>query len=214
MSSDNRHKPLDENEQYRRALEVLRGGGVVAMPTDTVFGLIAVAADAGAVARIYEIKRRDPAEPLPLFVADDSQAELIADVSDAARALTRRFWPGALTIVVPLRPSFRTPAAAGGDTVGVRAPGDPVLREIAAQLGPLTGTSANLAGAPEAHSAAEARAQLGDAVDMVVDARVEASGVPSTVVDCSQPGVVGIVREGGVSRDELAAALAGLADVG
>jgi len=204
---------LDENEQYRRAVDVLRQGGVVAVPTDTVYGLVAVAADRAAVDRVYEIKTRDPAQPLPLFVASAEQAGLIAELNAAARALAAKFWPGALTIVVPKRPAYETRAVAGGDSVGVRVPADPFLREAASQLGPLTGTSANLAGRDECRTATDVRAQLGDAIDLIVDAPVAATGMPSTVVDCTDPSRVRILREGAVPRDAIAAALAGIAQV-
>ncbi len=202
---------MGENEQYRRAFEALRAGGVVALPTDTVYGLIAVAADDAAVERVYEIKARDPAQAMPVFVGSVDQAELIAEMTDAARRLAGAFWPGALTIVMRAKPSFTTRAAAGGETIGVRVPNDPFLREAASQLGPLTGTSANIAGREECHTAAEVRAQLGDAVDVIVDAPVRANGTPSTVVDCSEPAAVRIVREGAIGRDAIADALAGVA---
>jgi len=202
---------LGENEQYRRAFEALRAGGVVALPTDTVYGLIAVAADDAAVERVYEIKARDPAQAMPVFAGSVDQAELIAEMTDAARRLAGAFWPGALTIVMRAKPSFTTRAAAGGETIGVRVPDDPFLCEAASQLGPLTGTSANIAGREECHTAAEVRAQLGDAVDVIVDAPVRATGMPSTVVDCSEPAAVRIVREGAIGRDAIADALAGVA---
>ncbi len=197
---------MNQNEQYRRALEVLREGGVVALPTDTVFGLCALASDDGAVHRLLDIKQRPAGQALPLFVASVEQAELIAEMTTPAHVLAARFWPGALTLVVPRRPQFHTLAAEGA-TVGVRAPADPVLRELAAQLGPLTGTSANRHGQPDTHTAAEARAQLGDAVDLIVDAPVSATGVASTVVDCTDERTVRILREGAVTRAELVRAL-------
>jgi len=202
---------LDEKEQYRRAIEALRAGGIVALPTDTVYGLLALATDVAAVERVYETKVRDPAQPMPLFVGSVEQAELIAEMTGAARRLAERFWPGALTIVLRIKPPFQTRAAAGGNTVGVRLPADPFLREAASQLGPLTGTSANIAGRDECHTATEVRAQLGDSVDLIVDARVAAGGVPSSVVDCSDPAAVRIVREGAIGRDAIAEALAGVA---
>ncbi len=202
---------MGEKEQYRQAVEALRAGGIVALPTDTVYGLVALATDRAAVGRVYETKGRDPAQPMPLFVGYIEQAELIAEMSDAARRLAERFWPGALTIVLRMKPSFQTGAAAGGETIGVRVPADPFLREAASQLGPLTGTSANVAGREECHTAAEVRAQLGEAVDLIVDAPVAAGGTPSTVVDCTDLAAVRIVREGAVDRDAIADALAGVA---
>lgn len=189
---------MSTKEQYRHATDVLRGGGLVAMPTDTVFGLIAVAADDAAVHRLYDVKQRDLTQALPLFVGSVEQCRLIAEANGVSDALAAAFWPGALTIVLPKRASYRTRAAAGGDTIAVRVPGDPVLREMAQQLGPLTGTSANRSGQPECHTAAEVRAQLGDDVDLIVDAPIDATGVPSTIVDCTDAAAVRIIRAGAI----------------
>jgi L-threonylcarbamoyladenylate synthase len=205
---------LSSEEQYRQATIELRGGGVVALPTDTVYGLCALAADGVAVDRIYAIKQRRPDQAMPVFVASVEQAETICEWNPTAGALADRFWPGALTIVLPKKLSFPTRAAAGESTIGVRAPGDARLRELAAALGPLTGTSANIAGREECRTAAEVRAQLGDQIDFVVDAPIDATGVPSTIVDCSAPGIVRVLREGGIDRDAIAETVAGLASVG
>lgn len=211
--SAHRHKPLDEKQQFRRAIQALREGGIVAMPTDTVYGLITVASNSAAVDRVYDAKARDPAQPMPLFVGDIEQAAIIVELNDAARRLAERFWPGALTIVLPRKASFRTRAAAGGETIGVRAPADPLLREMAQQLGPLTGTSANLAGREECHDAAAVRAQLGDRVDCIVDAAPLATGKPSTIVDLTDGRHARVLREGDITKAMLADALAGIADV-
>ena len=200
-----------EKRQYRKAIEALAAGGLVALPTDTVYGLCAVAADAAAVRRLYDVKSRPADQPLPLLVASVEQAELVAEMNDGARALAAAFWPGALTIVLRRRSSYRTLAAGGGDTIGVRVPDDPAIREIAAQLGPLTGTSANRSGAEEARSAREVATQLGVDVDLIVDAGIHGNRLTSTVVDCSEPGVVRIVREGAIGREVIVDALAGLA---
>jgi L-threonylcarbamoyladenylate synthase len=205
--------PDDLRAQYTRARDVLREGGLVALPTDTVYGLCAVAADRAAVERLYDVKARDPKQPLPLFVGSLEQARLVVETNEASDALAAKFWPGALTIVLRKRPAFETRAAAGGDTVGVRMPDDALLRELALDLGPITGTSANIAGREECHSAAEVRAQLGDAVDLIVDAPVAASGKPSTIVDCTNPRDLRVIREGAIDRVALDAALAGLAAV-
>ena len=198
------HEPDDA---YAHAADVLQSGGVVALPTDTVYGLCARADDPAAVERIYDIKQRDPAQAMPVFVADVDQAREIADFNDTAIALASAFWPGALTIVVPASDTYTSRALAGGRTIALRAPGDDRIRDLCAAVGPITGTSANIAGREECHTAADVRAQLGDAVDLIVDAAIDATGQPSTIVDCSQPGVVRIVRDGGVKRDAIASAL-------
>lgn len=205
---------MNAKDQYRRALEVLRQGGIAAMPTDTVYGLVAVAADDAAVRRIYEVKGRDPAQAMPLFVSSVEQARLIAELNPAAETLASAFWPGALTLVLRRRARYRTEAAAGGDTLAVRVPDDAALREFAAQLGPLTGTSANRSNAPEGRTADEVRAQLGDDVSCIVDAPVAAADVPSTIVDCTDGARVRLLREGAVPRQRIAHALAGIASVG
>jgi L-threonylcarbamoyladenylate synthase len=200
--------PDDLRAQYTRARGVLREGGLVALPTDTVYGLCAVAADRAAVERLYDVKARDPKQPLPLFVGSLEQARLVVETNEASDALAAKFWPGALTIVLRKRPAFETRAAGGGDTVGVRMPDDALLRELALDLGPITGTSANIAGREECHSAAEVRAQLGDAVDLIVDAPVAASGKPSTIVDCTDPRDLRVIRASAIDRAALDAALA------
>lgn len=188
---------------YEDAAEVLQSGGVVALPTDTVYGLCALAIDGGAVETVYAIKERDPRQALPLFVSSLEQAETIGDFNHAARALANAFWPGALAIVVPKKPSFSSRAAAGGTTVAIRMPDDAPLQKLCREVGVITGTSANLSGQPECHTAAEVEAQLGQRVNLIVDAPVEAWGSPSTIVDCSEDGVVRIVRDGAVTREAI-----------
>jgi L-threonylcarbamoyladenylate synthase len=196
-------------DEFLRARDVLRAGGLVALPTDTVYGLCAVATDGAAVERLYEVKVRDPKQPLPLFVGSIEQARLIVEMNDAADALASKFWPGALTIVLRKKPAFATRASAGGDTIGVRVPDDPMLRELALDLGPITGTSANIAGREECRTAAEVRAQLGNNVDLAVDAPVAASGKPSTIVDCVDPANIRLLREGAIDRAAIDAVIAG-----
>ncbi len=202
---------MDIKQQYRDAIDVLRRGGIVALPTDTVFGLCALAADRAAVERVYDAKARDPKQAMPLFVASIDQAELIAEMTPPALRLAGRFWPGALTIVARKKRAYTSRALAGGDTIALRAPDDPAIREMAAQLGPLTGTSANIAGREECHTAAEVRDQLGDAVDLIIDAPVQATGQPSTIVDCTDERSLRVLRDGAISRETIASALAGSA---
>lgn len=194
-------------QDYRRAVDVLREGGIVALPTDTVYGLVAVAADAAAVERVYDAKGRDPLQAMPVFVGSIEQCELIAEMNGPARRLAERFWPGALTIVLRRKTRFATRAASGGETIGVRMPADPVIRELALQLGPLTGTSANRSGAAECRTAGEVEQQLDGRVDLIVDAPAASIAKPSTVVDCSDGSGVRILREGAITRAAVAEAL-------
>lgn len=187
----------------QRAVDVLRAGGLVAHPTDTVYGLAALPRDDEAVRKLFEAKRRRPDQSTPLLIASPADlAAVAAEASEIAQRLIASFWPGGLTIILRKAQSFRS-LAASGDTVGVRVPDHPVPRELMRLLGaPITGTSANLAGGPEPLTADDVRTQLGDAVDLIIDGGRCAGGRPSTVVDCTvEP--PRIVREGAISREEL-----------
>ena len=186
-----------------RAVEVLRSGGLVAYPTDTVYGLAALPGDDGAVERLFAAKGRDPEQSTPLLIASPRDLAAVAvDVPAFALGLMREFWPGGLTIVLRKAPAFHSKAIVG-DTVGVRVPDHAVPRELVRLLGgPITGTSANIAGGPEPLTADDVRSQLGDRVDLIIDGGRCPGGRPSTVVDCTtEP--PRIVREGAIGREEL-----------
>jgi L-threonylcarbamoyladenylate synthase len=186
-----------------RAAEILRRGGLVAYPTDTVYGLAALPADDAACTRLFEAKQRAPDQSTPLLIASPHDLALVAaDVPAVARRLIGQFWPGGLTIVLPKAHTFRSLAVAG-DTVAVRVPDHPVPRELVRLLGsPITGTSANIAGGPEPLTADNVRAQLGDAVDLILDGGPCSGAQASTVIDCTVD-PPRIIREGAISREEL-----------
>ena len=188
-----------------RAVDILRRGGLVAYPTDTVYGLAALPTDARAVHRLFETKSRSPDRVVSLLIASPADVALVATgVPEEAQRLMSAFWPGALTIVLQKASSF--PADAVGETVALRVPDHPVPRELARLLGaPITGTSATVSGGPEPLTADDARSQLGDAVDLVIDGGRCPGGQPSTVVDYTVT-PPGIVRESAISREELARA--------
>ncbi len=186
----------------KRAADILRGGGLVAYPTDTLYGLAAKPTDARAVERLFEAKQRPPDRAVPLLIASPADLALVArEIPDLAGRMMGSFWPGALTIVLRTAPGFHS--AAVGATVAVRVPDHHVPRELARLLGePITGTSANVSGGPEPLTADDVRSQLGDAVDLVIDSGRCPGGQPSTVVDVTvQPPRV--VREGAISRGEI-----------
>lgn len=197
----------DDPECVAEAVRVLRSGGLIGYPTDTVYGIGAAAGNEAAVRRLFEVKGREAGKALPLLLADGAQAEGVAEVGGRARALMERFWPGALTIVMRKAASYDSPALGGGETVALRVPDHDVVRAIVRSLGePLTGTSANRAGSPAARTAAEVVEQLGDAVELVIDGGVSRGGVESTIIDVtSEP--PRLLREGAVSRGEVEAAL-------
>ena len=189
------------------AAAALRRGEVVGVPTDTVYGIAAVAADAPAVARLFAVKRRPEGTPIAVLVADASQAhDLAADpIPPAAVALMDRFWPGGLTIVLRRRPDLALWLGDDRGTIGVRCPAHPIPRRLAAAVGPLATTSANRHGEPTLGDAASVDDTFGDEVALVLDGG-PGGEVPSTVVDCTTDDVR-VLREGAITADDIAAAL-------
>ncbi len=179
-------------------------GGVVAFPTDTVYGLGAAVSSARGVQKVFSIKGRSATQALPVLIANVEQlGEVAVEVSPEAMRLAGLFWPGPLTLV--LKRADRVPllVTAGGGTVGVRVPDHPVPLALIRGLGePITGTSANLSGLPACKTAAEVRGQLGSLVDYVIDAGPLPGGTESTIVDMTES-VPKILREGAVSRADI-----------
>jgi L-threonylcarbamoyladenylate synthase len=193
--------------RVREAVAALKNGGVIAMPTDTLYALTAAADDAAAVGRVFAIKGREPGRPLPLFVSGVEMAERLAVLNDNARKLASRFWPGQLTIVVSKRQDYDSEALAGSPTVGLRVPDNEVARAVVEGLdAPVTGTSANVSGGPDPVSADEVLRQLDGRIDLVLDAGPCEHGVASTIVDCTAPEPV-ILRQGAVAAAAIASAL-------
>jgi L-threonylcarbamoyladenylate synthase len=194
----------DLNKQVEKGIAILRQGGIVAYPTDTVYGLGACMNIRPAVERIYQVKQRPSNMALPLLVANFSQIdELAGTVPAVALKLISQFLPGALTIVLPASPSVPDVITAGGTTVAVRIPAHPIPLTLIEGIGvPLVGTSANVSGKPSPLTAAEVYDQLGDEVDLIIDGGQPCPGTASTVVDVT--GEVPVVtREGAISREEM-----------
>jgi L-threonylcarbamoyladenylate synthase len=190
------------------AVESLRAGGIVALPTDTVYGIAVTLETTGGIEALFAAKRRPPDKAIVLLLADTAQAPGIGQWRASAAALADAFWPGGLTVVVPQRPGVPLPAAltGGAATIGLRVPDHPVPRALARALGPLPTTSANVSGLPEARTAEEIVAQLGEAVALVIDGGRAHGGPPSTVVDCTaEP--PRIVRDGAISIEDVERAL-------
>lgn len=194
----------DLRAQVDTGVRILREGGVISVPTDTLYGLAASALDERAVERVFRIKGRSERTPLPLLLSEPAEIEEYAvDIPELAWKLSDTFFPGPLTLV--LRKGRNIPAAVSGglDTVGMRVPDHWVPRAIVRELGTaITGTSANRTGAKGPETADDVRRQLGDDVDYVVDAGRCPGSTASTVLDLSGPSPV-IVREGAVSRKEI-----------
>ena len=193
-------------EALRQAVDVLRAGGLVAFPTDTVYGLAALPWDEQAVKRLYEAKQRPAERAIPLLLSDASQVGRVAVLPEACRErfrkLGERFWPGALTLVLGKTEAVPE-AVSHGATVAVRVPDLPLARAlIRAAGGALAVTSANLSGQPNPVTASEVEAQLGGRIELIVDGGMCKGGVPSTILDCTVTPPA-VLRHGAISAEAL-----------
>jgi len=193
---------------WAEAVEVLNAGGIVALPTDTVYGICVALETSGGVERLFAVKRRPPDKGIILLLEGIHQAAAVGVMTPAAVALAEACWPGGLTVVVPQRPDVALPGAltAGTATIGLRVPDHATPRALAGRVGPLPTTSANVSGLAEARDAGEIQAQLGGEIDLIVDGGPAHGRAASTVVDCSGP-VPRILRPGAVSLRRIGAIL-------
>jgi L-threonylcarbamoyladenylate synthase len=187
------------------AVEILARGGLVVLPTDTVYGVAADPFSQAAVGALLAAKGRGRQMPAPVLVpAPASVDDLCVDVRDDARSLFSAFWPGALTVICWAGPSVRLELGETAGTVAVRMPDQPAALALLRRTGPLAVSSANLTGRPAATTADQAREQLGDTVALYLDAGPVPGGVPSTIVDAtSEP--LRVVRAGALSPEMLQA---------
>jgi len=187
------------------AIKLLKGGSLVAFPTDTVYGVAAHAFLPQAVARLYAAKERPRARAIPLLLAKREDLSLVArDIPPIAWPLIDKFWPGGLTLVLFRKATVPEIVSAGGETVAVRVPDHHLAQALIEGTGaPLAATSANLSGRPEAMTADEVYQQLGARIDLILDGGPSPGGIPSTVVDLtvSPPRVL---RKGAVAIERLA----------
>ena len=191
------------------AITLLRAGQIVALPTETVYGLAADAADGDAIARIYAAKGRPSFNPLIVHVSGVAMAETLVEIPPLARDLIRRFWPGALTLVLPLKPGARIASlvTAGLPTLAVRCPAHPVMQAVIAGLGrPLAAPSANASGRISATTAVHVAASLGDRVPLIVDGGPTSAGLESTIVAIDGERAT-LLRPGAIPAEALGIAL-------
>lgn len=186
------------------AIDVLRAGGIVALPTDTVYGIAVASGTPLGIEQLFHVKRRPPEKSIALLLGDAAQAALVGIPNAESERLAEAFWPGPLTLVLPGRPGSERPPA---PTVGVRLPDHACPRMLAMALGPLPTTSANRSGEPDALDAATVLEQLGDRIDLILDGGRTPGPVPSTVVDCSVTPPQ-VLREGVLGSARIFAALA------
>lgn len=198
--------PASNPNAISHALDVMQHGGLVAFPTDTVYGLAAPVCEIKSIERLYNVKGRHHTKAIAVLLGKVADLDEVAsDVNRTARRLAETFWPGPLTLVVARHPSLPE-LLAPLPTIGVRIPDHPVALDLLRAAGPLAVTSANLSGAENACSAAEVLAQLEGRVHLILDGGETPGGVPSTVVDCTTPEVL-VLRAGPISEAELQRAL-------
>jgi len=184
------------------ALDVLKDGGLVAFPTDTVYGVGALVFDGKAVESIYAAKDRPIEKAIPVLIADaDDMDKVGMDIPDVARRIAARFFPGPLTCIIPKQPTLPS-AVSATSTVGVRVPDHEVTRALLRAAGPMAVTSANISGQPSPSTAEEVFAQLNGRIALIIDGGKTPGGVPSTVVDCTA-NEIKILREGPISLEEI-----------
>ena len=200
-----------KTEDIKAAGEVLKQGGIVAFPTDTVYGLGAVFDDEKAVRKIFAAKGREEKKPLSILVADSAQVELLSEIKSGkmaqkAERLMKKYWPGALTLIFQKKPGIPDAVTAGGETIGIRMPDMELTRELIRAAGkPLAAPSANTSGKRSSVSAREVLEDLDGKIDMVIDGGTCPVGVASTVVDMTGETPV-ILREGVITAEMIAQA--------
>ena len=195
-----------QRDALQEAAKWIRNGGLVALPTDTLYGLAADPFRADAVARLLAVKGRSASRGLPLIAADTDQiAAHLGALPPNGRRLAAKFWPGPLTLLVPAPAALARDVAGGTGRVGVRVPAHDIARAICRSVGgPITATSANRTGQPATAEPGEVERTLGDDVDLLIDAGPTPGGAPSTIVDVTAP-MPQLVRAGAVPWDDIQA---------
>jgi len=189
-------------DQISLAAQLLLERKLVAFPTDTVYGLGTLAFDGPTALKLYVAKERPPEKAIPILIADSADLDQVAtDIPPVAYRLMERFWPGALTLVVPKLPSVPMEVSAS-ETVAVRIPDHDLVRALMRLIGPLAVTSANRSTGPNPRTAQEVLAQLAGRIDAILDGGPTPGGIPSTVLDCTQA-TPRILREG-ARADQIA----------
>lgn len=207
MSVHDATKPDSREASLEAAVEAIRDGRLIVLPTDTVYGIGADAFDARAVEDLLAAKGRGRDVPPPVLVADPAVLMALAvDVPEVAEQLAEEFWPGALTLILEAQPSLQWDLGETRGTVALRMPDDEIALDLLRRTGPLAVSSANRHGKDAARSVLDAATQLGDAVEVYLDGGPARIGTSSTIIDCTVDPVE-IVREGALTREAIVAAL-------
>jgi len=197
--------PASEIAKLHDAVKVIKSGGTVAFPTETVYGLGANGLDEAACAKIYEAKGRPSDNPLILHISDISQLDsLVAEVSPTARLLAENFWPGPMTLVMKRTSLVPSLVSGGLDTVAIRMPSNRIAHELIKQAGvPIAAPSANVSGRPSSTRAEHVETDLTGQVDMIIDGGSSVYGLESTIVDVSGGGLPCLLRPGSITIEQL-----------
>jgi L-threonylcarbamoyladenylate synthase len=193
-----------QRDAIQEAAKWILTGGLIALPTDTLYGLGADPFSASAVARVFSVKGRATERALPLIAASAGQVlEFLGPLPPAGQRLAERYWPGPLTLLISAPPSLARDVTGGTGKVGVRVPADAVARAICAEAGrPITATSANLSGEPATSDPDWVERTLGDRLDLLIDTGITRGGAPSTIVDVTGTEPL-LVRAGAISWDDI-----------
>jgi len=194
--------PIDHHQAVSHGLRVLQSGGIVAFPTDTVYGIGSLAFHRQGIIKLYQVKDRDRTKAIPILIGEISDLDRVAlEIPSSAQSLMDRYWPGPLTVILKkheLVPQEISPT----NTVGVRIPDHDFTRKFLIAAGPLAVTSANLSGKGSAHTTADVKEQLGGRIELILDGGETRGERPSTVVDCTiQP--PRILRKGPISERDI-----------
>ena len=193
---------LDHPDANNKAVKIINDGGVIAFPTDTVYGIGVCAFNENALEKIYQVKGRSHLKAIPILIGDlEGLDQITPPLTPTEKQIADRFWPGAITLILPILPGLPKNLSPT-PTVGLRIPDHDRVRSLLRQTGPLAGTSANLSGQPSALTADEVLEQLEGRVDLILDGGHAPGGQASTVLDCSGAGLT-ILREGPISLEQI-----------
>ena len=195
--------PLNHPDAFNRASWIIRSGGVIAFPTDTVYGIGASAFNETAIEKIYQVKKRSHLKAIPILISDASElSHITTPINPLTNKIINTLWPGALTLVLPIHPNLPGNLSEG-DSIGVRVPDHDLVQDLLRVTGPIAATSANLSGNPSALTAAEVIHQLEGSIDLILDGGPAPGGMASTVLDCTREEPA-LLREGPVSWEQIA----------
>jgi L-threonylcarbamoyladenylate synthase len=193
---------LEAPDAIDLAADIIQAGGVIAFPTDTVYGIGVSAFKAEAIEKIYQVKGRSSLKAIPILINSAAEADLITpELEESVQKIIKHFWPGALTLVLPLLPGLPKNLSPT-PTIGLRVPDHTLTRDLLLRTGPLAATSANLSGQPSALTAEEVRLQLDGRIDLILDGGPSPGGQASTVLDCTGD-KLNVLREGPIDWETI-----------